>query len=207
MLTLGPFPPRISFSWLYRVRNVSHSRTPLKQAPLVRKTASGPSSTSFVGFDLERPIFLPRQPQAFTSAESIRAPKSPIHPKPSLFAELFPKEAQKKAASKTPTGETNLKVPTLPLPTVEELLEGFDGSTVNDSSHPRETTKAASSDAYKHRKIAVLVLQVASRSLIESDFRRLAPKGKHIGGWTGPGDILKGTSSAGSRPGYTLGLT
>ena len=37
----------------------------------------------------------------------------------------------------------------------------------------------------------MLVLNTASPSLSEADFRRIAPKGKHIKEWTGPGELLK----------------
>lgn len=41
----------------------------------------------------------------------------------------------------------------------------------------------------------VLVLQNASKSFVESDFRRLVPSGQHIKGWKGEGDILKSIPS------------
>jgi len=40
-----------------------------------------------------------------------------------------------------------------------------------------------------------MVLRNASKSLSENDFRRVVPKGRHIEGWKGQGDIMKGTSS------------
>ncbi|MCJ1261358.1 hypothetical protein MMC22_001222 [Lobaria immixta] len=46
-------------------------------------------------------------------------------------------------------------------------------------------------DSLRQFNLAVLVIRRASKSLVESDFRRIAPKGQHIDDWKGPGDILK----------------
>lgn len=47
-------------------------------------------------------------------------------------------------------------------------------------------------DSLRQWNISVLVIRRASRSLIESDFRRVAPKGQHIDDWKALGDILRG---------------
>lgn len=124
---------------------------------------------------------------------SDRSPQRSV--KHSLFAELFPEEIDKKAASRSLNEDIDLTVPPLPLPKLEKPLKGHGIQTSDDLLPAKQATKVASSDAYKHRKTAVLVLQCASKSLVESDFRRIAPKGMHIDGWTGPGDILTGTLS------------
>ena len=184
-----------TFSGICRVRHASHSSIKVRRVPCIAKTANSHSSKSYVGFDLQRPLPSSYPPQLSKPDQSSR--KSA---KLSLFAELFPEEDYKKAASAASAAsrplkqDVNLTVPPLSLPTVEELLEGFGIQSSSDLPHPKEATKAASNDAYKHRKTAVLVLQCASKSLVESDFRRIAPKGMHIDGWTGPGDILTGMS-------------
>ena len=39
-------------------------------------------------------------------------------------------------------------------------------------------------DAVQRREASVLILNCASKTLEESDFFRLSPKGEHIEGWT-----------------------
>ena len=116
-------------------------------------------------------------------------------PKVSLFEELFPEETEKKA-SPSLNVEENHDVPRLPLPEVGEgLKEHYDDQDPGRvwSAH---ITSQASVEAFRQNKLAVLVLQIASKSLVESDFRRVAPKGKHIARWTGPGELLKGMRKA-----------
>lgn len=55
-------------------------------------------------------------------------------------------------------------------------------------------------DSLRQWNISVLVIRRASRSLIESDFRRVAPKGRHIDDWKGLGDILRGILQPHSPP-------
>lgn len=122
----------------------------------------------------------------------------PLLPKPTLFEELFPDEVENPA---TKTQSSRKKVPELPklvLPELDEDDESFGDDYVSRRRLHNETTKVASKEAYKHWNLALLVLQVASPSLTESDFRRIAPKGQHISDWVGPGDIFKGRSH-GSR--------
>ncbi|KAL8790573.1 MAG: hypothetical protein Q9195_006317 [Heterodermia aff. obscurata] len=118
--------------------------------------------------------------------------KSPAQPKVSLFEELFPDEA-KVARAENPSAERKKRQ--LPELVLREI-EGTDDVDLEDGyvkSHQSRdgTTEAASRDAIKHWNPAILVLEVASPSLTESDFRRIAPKGEHISGWVGPGDIFK----------------
>ena len=189
MRARGPIPAPNLFSLTCSRRCASDFSKRSKQSPLDRKHPL----TSFVSFNLIRfPLASSSPQQSIPSKSSQSSQSSPTSNETSLFAELFPEEVQKKGASQTLSEDTNPTVPPLPLPTIKELLEGVEFYSPRSRSHSRETSKAASSDAYKHKKIAVLVLGLASKSLIECDFRRIAPKGTHIDGWTGPGDILAG---------------
>lgn len=119
-------------------------------------------------------------------------------PKASLFEALFPEEA-----SKYSTSEKDLKlqypdIPKLSLPVLDED-ESFGNEYMRGRIAGTEKAKAASQDAFQSWNPSILVLQVASPSLIDSDFRRIAPKGQHISEWTGPGDYFKGTPT----PRYT----
>jgi len=142
---------------------------------------------------LSRPI---RTRSCFRYLRNASSRPSPKHrsasrrrPKLSFYEELFPEEAeQSKLTSATESGDDQ-RVPRLRLPEVEE--DNSDGD-----SRPKEVAGTTSAVTSKYDGPAVLVLQSASRSLVESDFRRIAPKGQHIEDWTGPGDILKGASSA-----------
>lgn len=112
--------------------------------------------------------------------------------KMSLFEELFPEEASKHSASEKDLKPQYPDIPKLSLP----ILDG-DESFGNEYMRGRITdsdkAKAASQSAFQFWNPSILVLQVASPSLIDSDFRRIAPKGQHISEWTGPGDYFKGT--------------
>ena len=113
-------------------------------------------------------------------------------PKLSLFEELFPEEVKKSSDNGLKVENKVDDVPRLPLPEIEEFFEEFPDDTYRSKARPDQVTNKAAAEAFRQQKLAVLALQVASKSLIESDFRRVAPKGKHIEHWTGPGDILKG---------------
>ena len=120
--------------------------------------------------------------------------------KVSLWNELFPEKTNNKdkavgrgndngSYGPKPSAIIRNELTTqLPLPTVDELFQGF-----RPRSLAREVAQQASSNAFQREKTAVLVLQAASKSLTEEDFRCLVPKGKHIEGWTGPGNIQKST--------------
>ena len=120
----------------------------------------------------------------------------PIQTKPqlSLFEELFPEEV-KRSHSSGKDGEEH-DVPRLPQLDVDGLdAEGSERTQTGVEN----LTKSAHRDAFRRNNLAVLVLQRASKSLVESDFRRIVPKGQHIDGWKGPGDIIKGTLVANHR--------
>lgn len=109
----------------------------------------------------------------------------------SLVEELFPEEVPKNSHQNSEVYDDGQKVPRLPLPEVEDFQEDFEHESDRERSQPRRVTKAAATNAFRQQQLAVLSLEEGSKSLIESDFRRIAPKGQHIDDWTGPGDILK----------------
>ena len=118
---------------------------------------------------------------------------SPPQPsqKPSLLEELFPEEVPKDSDQVYRLYDDGQKVPRLPLPEVDEFPEEFENEFDRERSQPQRVTKAAAANALRRQRLAVLSLEMGSKSLVESDFRRIAPKGQHIGDWTGPGDFLK----------------
>lgn len=107
----------------------------------------------------------------------------------SLLEELFPGDGYK---NKLSSEVKDQELPRLPLPELDEFFEEVPDDLGRNRDRPSKVTQSAAAHAFRHQKLAVLVLQTASKSLIESDFRRVAPKGKHIDDWTGPGDILRG---------------
>ena len=116
--------------------------------------------------------------------------------KVSLFEELFPEETQKKEDSSHNIEEKYHDVPRLPLPEVGESFEEHHDDPDRSRARSEKVTSQATAEAFRQKRLAVLVLQIASKSLVESDFRRVAPKGKHIAHWTGPGELLKGMRRA-----------
>lgn len=111
---------------------------------------------------------------------------SPPSPDLSLLEELFPEEVQKKRSRSPTKGQQH--IPRLPLSTLtEETPEGH--NVVRGGKHLEALVER---DSSRQWNISVLVIRRASRSLIESDFRRVAPKGQHIDDWKGLGDILRG---------------
>ena len=112
--------------------------------------------------------------------------------KPSLLEELFPEETEIRKNRGTKCESEDLRVPRLsmPNPDREDELQGV--SRTQGPSQIDETSRGASRNAYRQWSLTVLVARRASKSLDESDFRRIAPKGHHIEDWKGPGDFLKG---------------
>lgn len=112
--------------------------------------------------------------------------------KPSLFEELFPDESRKYAQTTvSDNNDAKQGVPRLDLRNLEASFRQKD-DLYSSEVRPQEVTEAAAKHAFRKENVAILALRAASKSLIESDFRRIAPKGKHIKDWTGPGNILKG---------------
>ena len=116
--------------------------------------------------------------------------------KVSLFEELFPEETRKREDCTLNVEEKYHDVPRLPLPKVGEGFEENHSDLDRSRMRSEQVASQATAEAFRQEKLAVLVLQIASKSLIESDFRLVAPKGEHIARWTGPGELLKGMRSA-----------
>lgn len=110
---------------------------------------------------------------------------------PSLLEELFPEEVQRDGDRDPKSHDGVQNVPRLPLPEVDDSSERLYHETDRDRAQSKRVTSIAATYAFRQHQVAVLSLNIGSKSLIESDFRRIAPKGQHIDDWTGPGDILQ----------------
>ena len=134
---------------------------------------------------------LHRSRKGAESPGKFRASQTPLSPKPSLLEELFPEEVEKDGVQDHNFLDDTENMPRLPLPEVDDVSEGSGHESDRERVQPNKVTKIAAANALRRQQIAVLSLDMGSKSLIESDFRRIAPKGQHIDDWTGPGDILK----------------
>ena len=134
-------------------------------------------------------IFHSYQPLCADSLEIRNRTTHPLLKKRSLFEELFPEEIRIREARCEEEGQN---VPRLPLPEIDEFFEDFQDDLSRGWEYGEEVTKDIAVNTIKRNNITVLILHIAGKSLVESDFRRIAPKGKHIDDWIGPGDILKG---------------
>ncbi|KAL8761923.1 MAG: hypothetical protein Q9184_001992 [Pyrenodesmia sp. 2 TL-2023] len=105
----------------------------------------------------------------------------------SLFDEIFAEESENPTTSTDPDHD-EIEIPRLPL----SELGHFSRGNEEPQKSATEVTEAPDQVAVKHWNPAVLVVSRASKSLIDADFRRIAPKGCHTGDATGPGDVLKG---------------
>lgn len=106
----------------------------------------------------------------------------------SLFEELFPEESPSVQPNPVCSQIENDITPRLRLPEdggVEESLK-------LDPSKQRPCTSSIIFSTFRSWDLAILVLSRVSNSLLDDDFRRVAPHGQHIDDWKGPGDILKG---------------
>lgn len=114
----------------------------------------------------------------------------------SLFEELFPEEINNRNFQEVGSRSKEKSVPRLRLPNVDEIDRLYqDGPTEGRTQHDGMSREAfMERDSLRQGNPAVLITRRASKSLAESDFRRIAPNGQHIHDWKGPGDILKGMS-------------
>lgn len=115
-------------------------------------------------------------------------------PAVTLLDELFPEEAAKLRATSTEVPrELRRDIPKLRL----ETADAHDGPTeiqrIRKQTEEQETVKIRDTEDFRNG--SVLVLRNACKSLDESDFRRLLPRGKHIRDWIGDGDIKQGMRS------------
>ena len=95
------------------------------------------------------------------------------------------------------TRKPRREIPTQPLeqllsPGLEEEVEQREGQKRREEEE-RQRQRAESETVERERYVnsAVLVLRNAGRNLVEEDFRRIVPGGRHIEGW-GDSDLLKG---------------
>lgn len=134
---------------------------------------------------------LHRSRKGAESLGNFKASQPRLSQNPSLLEELFPEEVQKDGVQDPNFLEDTQTMPRLPLPEVDDVSEGYSHESDRERVQPYRVTKIAAANAFRRQQVAVLSLDMGSKSLIESDFRRIAPKGQHIDDWTGPGDILK----------------
>lgn len=114
--------------------------------------------------------------------------------KPSLIEQLFPEETKRHEEAQR---KASREVPRLPLDTAKPF---------NARRHPRQPAETAIPRSAESQRLyelmrredelsqqtTVLLLRNASPNLVEEDFRRLIPQGKHMEGWTlEQGDIIK----------------
>ncbi|KAB8290430.1 hypothetical protein EYC80_010862 [Monilinia laxa] len=127
----------------------------------------------------------------------------PLKPPTSLFEELFPEEKDK---SHTPSyalpSVRHKHKPPPPSQPPFSKISPFDWTTNIEIFSEAEVQRRAAEkerkdwnivgkergkeeeDAAQRREASVLILNCASKTLEESDFFRLSPKGEHIEGWT-----------------------
>ncbi|KAG4027109.1 hypothetical protein MFRU_033g00790 [Monilinia fructicola] len=127
----------------------------------------------------------------------------PLKPPTSLFEELFPEETDKSHTPSYSLPSTRHKhKPPPPSPPPFSKLSPFDWTTNIEIFSEAELQRRAAEkerkdwdivgkergkeeeDAAQRREASVLILNCASKTLEESDFFRLSPKGEHIEGWT-----------------------
>ena len=139
-----------------------------------------------------RLLHTPRK--AARSFERFRPSQPPPSRNLSLLEELFPEDVQRDGGRDSRFHNRTVDVPRLALPEVDDQSERFEHDPDCERVQPKKVSETAAANAFRQQQLAVLSLGTASKSLIESDFRRIAPKGQHIDNWTGPGDILKSGS-------------
>lgn len=112
-------------------------------------------------------------------------------PKLSLLEELFPEEVSEAAAPDV-IDEGEEVISRLPLVDFDDGDDVYDDAQNWKHSEDDRMGGPNPQDALHGWNLAVLALSRASKSLTESDFRRIAPRGHHIDKWRSPGDFLKG---------------
>lgn len=112
-------------------------------------------------------------------------------PNLSLLEELFPEEFGQ-AAARDSIAKGEEVIPRLPLVEFDDEDDLYHDAQSWKCFEDGQIERLNEKDALREWDLAVLVVSRASKSLIESDFRRLIPRGQHIDEWRGPGDILKG---------------
>ena len=140
----------------------------------------------------------PRRPSSQRTEGSART-KKPVVPsnesttphEPSLFEQLFPDQRviEKDKPRQDDIPRLPIRTVTPESPTPSSSLSRKDAQALHWSrvfDHERQER------ANRPAKTSVLVLRNASKTLVEDDFRRLIPQGKHLEGWKlDEGDIVR----------------
>ncbi|KAI9645275.1 hypothetical protein NHQ30_006010 [Ciborinia camelliae] len=119
----------------------------------------------------------------------------PVTPPASLFEELFPEERLPPSLPRSPRFKPPplVRSPKLPMFEWTSNIETFNEAEVRRRAAEKERKDwnivgkergREAEDAHQRREASVLILNCASKTLEESDFFRLSPKGEHIEGWT-----------------------
>lgn len=107
---------------------------------------------------------------------------------PSLYEQLFPDQHEVEVKK-----QRESDIPRLPVsdaaPTFRKYGRGHKDEKVTGSRAAWELQKEMAAEP---TRISVLVLRNASKNLVEEDFKRIIPQGKHLPGWKlEQGDILQ----------------
>lgn len=111
----------------------------------------------------------------------------------SLLEELFPEELGKSARS-----ATDLKAPReIPYRPIGVTVVNEEGETEELTPHngdesTRQAPTREKGTGWRYQKSTVLALRNAGKHLIEEDFRRVLPTGRHLEGWTSGIEGMKG---------------
>lgn len=143
-------------------------------------------------------------------SEKSHAAQAPKPQELTHFEELFPFEAAQERAHKaqariqTQAPQDQITPHYLPLEfshveSTDHFLVSLDNEEQSPlSQSPSSTFSSPTCSTQPSQRLSLdplvavmLVLNSSSLSLSEADFRRIAPKGKHIKEWTGPGELLK----------------
>ncbi|CAJ2501961.1 Uu.00g048140.m01.CDS01 [Anthostomella pinea] len=134
----------------------------------------------------QQPQSQSHSPPASATEESPRLPdqqkqneenKNQKKDKPSLFEQLFPEEAKQPGGASTSSRLSQLFEEPQRIP----LHDGFPIEGLQNEEN--KSAGAVEWDTTALRAKAILILSAASKHLLESDFLRLGPKGKHVEGW------------------------
>lgn len=119
-----------------------------------------------------------------------KKPKEQKRHKPNLVEELFPEQAK---VLQKPLRDGLMREKRVPLLEPPQLDQFHDASAPNQSfPQAREASfDTGVRDTSRIENLAVLILDGGNPNLCEADFRRVAPKGWHIGEWRGREDPLQ----------------
>ncbi|KAK0288839.1 hypothetical protein LTS16_002207 [Friedmanniomyces endolithicus] len=139
----------------------------------------------------------PKEASAKRDAQGTSSGRAGSSSKLSLIEQLFPEETKRYEEAQC---KVSREIPRLPLdtfPVPKRSKPRPDRPTASQSSVERPATAQRIEDRMRRQdasliETTVLVLRNASTNLVEEDFRRLIPQGRHMEGWTlEQGDILK----------------